>query len=408
MTEANKKYRFETLQLHVGQEQADPATDSRAVPIYATTSYVFHNFDHAEARFGLADPGNIYGRLTNSTQGVFEDRIAALEGGTAGIAVASGAAAVEYAVRNITQSGDHIVSSKNIYGGTFNLLKHTLPRDGITTTFVDPEVPQNFEDAIQENTKLVYFETFGTPYLFRPLEHGADVVVESATKFIGGHGTTLGGVVVEGGNFNWAEVPGKFPTLTEPDPSYHGLNFYEALGGAAFVTRIRAILLRDTGATLSPFAAFLLLQGTETLSLRVERHVQNALKVVEYLQTVPEVESVSHPSIEGRRDHELYKKYFPNGAGSIFTFDIKGGKDAARVFIDNLHLFSLLANVADVKSLVIHPASTTHSQETLEELEDQGIHQGTIRLSIGTENIEDILDDLKGGFEALRASGLAK
>ena len=408
MTEANKKYRFETLQLHVGQEQADPATDSRAVPIYATTSYVFHNFDHAEARFGLADPGNIYGRLTNSTQGVFEDRIAALEGGTAGIAVASGAAAVEYAVRNITQSGDHIVSSKNIYGGTFNLLKHTLPRDGITTTFVDPEVPQNFEDAIQENTKLVYFETFGTPYLFRPLEHGADVVVESATKFIGGHGTTLGGVVVEGGNFNWAEVPGKFPTLTEPDPSYHGLNFYEALGGAAFVTRIRAILLRDTGATLSPFAAFLLLQGTETLSLRVERHVQNALKVVEYLQTVPEVESVSHPSIEGRRDHELYKKYFPDGAGSIFTFDIKGGKDAARVFIDNLHLFSLLANVADVKSLVIHPASTTHSQETLEELEDQGIHQGTIRLSIGTENIEDILDDLKGGFEALRASGLAK
>ena len=408
MTEANKKYRFETLQLHVGQEQADPATDSRAVPIYATTSYVFHNFDHAEARFGLADPGNIYGRLTNSTQGVFEDRIAALEGGTAGIAVASGAAAVEYAVRNITQSGDHIVSSKNIYGGTFNLLKHTLPRDGITTTFVDPEVPQNFEDAIQENTKLVYFNTFATPYLFRPLEHGADVVVESATKFIGGHGTTLGGVVVEGGNFNWAEVPGKFPTLTEPDPSYHGLNFYEALGGAAFVTRIRAILLRDTGATLSPFAAFLLLQGTETLSLRVERHVQNALKVVEYLQTVPEVESVSHPSIEGRRDHELYKKYFPDGAGSIFTFDIKGGKDAARVFIDNLHLFSLLANVADVKSLVIHPASTTHSQETLEELEDQGIHQGTIRLSIGTENIEDILDDLKGGFEALRASGLAK
>ena len=322
MTEANKKYRFETLQLHVGQEQADPATDSRAVPIYATTSYVFHNFDHAEARFGLADPGHIYGRLTNSTQGVFN--------------------------------------------------------------------------------------TFATPYLFRPLEHGADVVVESATKFIGGHGTTLGGVVVEGGNFNWAEVPGKFPTLTEPDPSYHGLNFYEALGGAAFVTRIRAILLRDTGATLSPFAAFLLLQGTETLSLRVERHVQNALKVVEYLQTVPEVESVSHPSIEGRRDHELYKKYFPNGAGSIFTFDIKGGKDAARVFIDNLHLFSLLANVADVKSLVIHPASTTHSQETLEELEDQGIHQGTIRLSIGTENIEDILDDLKGGFEALRASGLAK
>jgi OAH_OAS_sulfhy: O-acetylhomoserine aminocarboxypropyltransferase/cysteine synthase len=329
---ANKNYRFETLQLHVGQEQADPATDSRAVPIYQTTSYVFHNFDHAEARFGLADPGNIYGRLTNSTQGVFEDRIAALEGGTAGLAVASGAAAVEYAVRNITQSGDHIVAAKNVYGGTFNLLRHTLPRDGITTTFVSAENPQEFEDAIQENTKLVYFETFGnpnadlpdfeaitaiahkhhlpvivdntfaSPYLFRPLEHGADVVVESATKFIGGHGTTLGGVIVEGGKFNWAEVPGKFPTLTEPDPSYHGLNFYEALGGAAFVTRVRAILLRDTGATLSPFAAFLLLQGTETLSLRVERHVQNALKVVEYLQTVPEVESVSHPSIEGRKD----------------------------------------------------------------------------------------------------------
>ncbi|MCH4209958.1 O-acetylhomoserine aminocarboxypropyltransferase/cysteine synthase family protein [Bifidobacterium sp.] len=438
MSENNHQYRFETLQLHVGQEEADAVTDSRAVPIYATTSYVFHDFDHAEARFGLADPGNIYGRLTNTTQGIFEDRIAALEGGTAGLAVASGAAAVEYAVRNITQSGDHLVSSKNIYGGTYNLFRHTLPRDGITTTFVDPEVPQNFEDAIQENTKLVYFETFGnpnadlpdfeaiaeiahrhhlpvivdntfaTPYLFRPLEHGADVVVESATKFIGGHGTTLGGVVVEGGTFNWAEVPGKFPTLTEPDPSYHGLNFYEALGGAAYVTRIRAILLRDTGATISPFAAFLLLQGTETLSLRVERHVENALKVVKYLQTVPEVESISHPSIEGRRDHELYLKYFPNGAGSIFTFEIKGGKDAARVFINNLHLFSLLANVADVKSLVIHPASTTHSQESPEELEDQGIHAGTIRLSIGTENIEDIIEDLKGGFEALRESGLAK
>ncbi|MFT8592788.1 MAG: O-acetylhomoserine aminocarboxypropyltransferase/cysteine synthase family protein [Bifidobacterium sp.] len=435
---ADKKYRFETLQLHVGQEESDPATDSRAVPIYATTSYVFHNFDHAEARFGLQDPGNIYGRLTNSTQGVFEDRIAALEGGTAGLAVASGAAAVEYAVRNITQSGDHIVSSKNIYGGTYNLFKHTLIRDGISTTFVDPEDAKNFEDAIQENTKLVYFETFGnpnadlpdfeaisaiahrhhlpvivdntfaTPYLFRPLEHGADVVVESATKFIGGHGTTLGGVVVEGGKFDWNEVPGKFPTLTEADPSYHGLNFFEALGPAAFVTRIRAILLRDTGATLSPFAAFLLLQGTETLSLRVERHVENALKVVEYLQTVPEVEAVRHPSIPGRRDHELYQRYFPNGAGSIFTFDVKGGKDAARVFIDNLHLFSLLANVADVKSLVIHPASTTHSQETTEELEDQGIHPGTIRLSIGTENIDDILDDLRGGFAALKESGLAE
>ncbi|KJY50286.1 O-acetylhomoserine aminocarboxypropyltransferase/cysteine synthase family protein [Bifidobacterium mellis] len=439
MTDQNThKYHFETLQLHVGQEQADPATDSRAVPIYATTSYVFHDFDHAEARFALKDPGNIYGRLTNSTQGVFEDRIAALENGTAGLAVASGAAAVEYAFRNITQTGDHIVSSKNIYGGTFNLLKHTLPRDGVETTFVDPSDPSNFESAIQENTKLVFFETFGnpnadlpdfeaiskiahdhnlpvivdntfaTPYLFRPLEHGADIVVESATKFIGGHGTTLGGVVVEGGQFDWAAVPGKFPTLTEPDPSYHGLRFYQDLGAAAFVTRIRAILLRDTGAVISPFAAFLLLQGTETLSLRVERHVENALKVVDYLQTVPEVESVSHPAIEGRPDHELYERYFPNGAGSIFTFDLKGGKDAARVFINNLHLFSLLANVADVKSLAIHPASTTHSQETPEELEDQAIHPGTIRLSIGTENIEDILDDLKGAFQALKGSGLAK
>ena len=431
-------YKFETLQLHVGQEQADPATDSRAVPIYQTTSYVFRNSQHAADRFGLADAGNIYGRLTNSTQDVFEKRIAALEGGVAALATASGAAAITYTIEALAQAGDHIVAQKTIYGGSYNLLEHTLTQFGVTTTFVDAHDLEEVENAIQPNTKAVYLETlgnpnsdipdidaiaaiahkhglplvidntFGTPYLIRPIEHGADIVVHSATKFIGGHGTTLGGVVVEGGNFNWAEVPGKFPTLTEPDPSYHGLNFYEALGGAAFVTRIRAILLRDTGATLSPFAAFLLLQGTETLSLRVERHVQNALKVVEYLQTVPEVESVSHPSIEGRRDHELYKKYFPNGAGSIFTFDIKGGKDAARVFIDNLHLFSLLANVADVKSLVIHPASTTHSQETLEELEDQGIHQGTIRLSIGTENIEDILDDLKGGFEALRASGLAK
>ena len=438
MAEKNNHYRFETLQLHVGPEEADPATDSRAVPIYATTSYVFHDFDHAEARFGLQDPGNIYGRLTNTTEGVFEDRIAALEGGTAGLAVASGAAAVEYAVRNITQTGDHIVASKHIYGGTFNLLRHTLPRDGVNTTFVEPSDPKNFEDAIQENTKLVYIETFGnpnadladieaiadiahkhnlplvvdntfaTPYLFRPLEHGADIVVESATKFIGGHGTTLGGVIVEGGKFDWAAVPGKFPTLTEPDPSYHNLNFYEALGPVAFVTRARAILLRDTGATLSPFAAFLLLQGTETLSLRVERHVQNALKVVEYLQTVPEVESVSHPAVPGRPDHDLYAKYFPNGGGSIFTFDIKGGKDAARVFINNLHLFSLLANVGDAKSLVVHPASTTHSQESPEELEDQGIHQGTIRLSIGLENIDDIIEDLEGGFKALRESGLAK
>jgi O-acetylhomoserine (thiol)-lyase len=433
VSETNQ-YHFETLQLHVGQEQADPATDSRAVPIYATSSYVFHDFDHAAARFGLADPGNIYGRLTNSTQGVFEDRIAALEAGTAALAVASGAAAVEYAVRNITQSGDHIVSAKTIYGGTFNLFKHTLPRDGIATTFVDPSDPKNFEDAIQENTKLVYFETFGnpnadlvdfeavadiahrhhlpvivdntfaTPYLFRPLEHGADVVVESATKFIGGHGTTLGGVVIEGGTFDWAEVPGKFPTLTEADPSYHGLNFYGALGPTAYVTRIRAILLRDTGATISPFAAFLLLQGTETLSLRVERHVENALKVIDYLKTVPEVDSISHPSIEGRSDHELYQRYFPKGGGSIFTFEIKGGKAAARVFINNLHLFSLLANVADVKSLVIHPASTTHSQESPEELEDQGIHEGTIRLSIGTEHIDDIIADLTAGFEAVRAA----
>mgnify|MGYP000671180365 CR=1 FL=1 len=376
---ANKNYRFETLQLHVGQEQADPATDSRAVPIYQTTSYVFHNFDHAEARFGLADPGNIYGRLTNSTQSVFEDRIAALEGGTAGLAVASGAAAVEYAVRNITQSGDHIVAAKNVYGGTFNLLRHTLPRDGITTTFVSAENPQEFETPSRRTPSSSTSRPSETrrrpsglrghhrhraqappagdrgqhlriPVPVPPAGACADVVVESATKFIGGHGTTLGGVIVEGGKFNWAEIPGKFPTLTEPDPSYHGLNFYEALGGSAFVTRVRAILLRDTGATLSPFAAFLLLQGTETLSLRVERHVQNALKVIDYLKTVPEVESISHPSIEGRKDNDLYKKYFPNGGGSIFTFDIKGGKDAARVFIDNLHLFSLLANVADAKS----------------------------------------------------------
>ena len=430
MAEKNNHYRFETLQLHVGQEEADPATDSRAVPIYATTSYVFHNFDHAEARFGLQDPGNIYGRLTNTTEGVFEDRIAALEGGTAGLAVASGAAAVEYAVRNITQTGDHIVASKHIYGGTFNLLRHTLPRDGVTTTFVEPSDPKNFEDAIQDNTKLVYIETFGnpnadladieaiadiahkhnlplvvdntfaTPYLFRPLEHGADIVVESATKFIGGHGTTLGGVIVEGGKFDWAAVPGKFPTLTEPDPSYHNLNFYEALGPVAFVTRARAILLRDTGATLSPFAAFLLLQGTETLSLRVERHVQNALKVVEYLQTVPEVESVSHPAVPGRADHDLYEKYFPNGGGSIFTFDIKGGQPEAFKFIDNLKIFSDLANVADVKSLVIHPATTTHAELSEKELEEQNIRPSTIRLSIGTENVQDLIEDLDQAFKA--------
>ena len=435
---SENKLHFETLQLHVGQEEADPATGARAVPIYQTTSYVFNNSAHAAARFGLTDAGNIYGRLTNPTEDVLEKRIAALEGGVAGLAVASGAAAISYTIQALAQNGGHVVAQKTIYGGSYNLLEHTLPNFGITATFVDAHNLKEIEDAIQENTRLVYLETlgnpnsdipdldaiaeiahkhglpvvvdntFGTPYLIRPIEHGADIVVHSATKFIGGHGTTLGGVIVEGGKFNWAEIPGKFPTLTEPDPSYHGLNFYEALGGAAFVTRVRAILLRDTGATLSPFAAFLLLQGTETLSLRVERHVQNALKVIDYLKTVPEVESISHPSIEGRKDNDLYKKYFPNGGGSIFTFDIKGGKDAARVFIDNLHLFSLLANVADAKSLVIHPASTTHSQETLEELEDQGIHQGTIRLSIGTENIEDILDDLKGGFEALRASGLAK
>ena len=431
MAENNKKYRFETLQLHVGQEQADPATDSRAVPIYQTTSYVFHNFDHAEARFGLADPGNIYGRLTNSTQGVFEDRIAALEGGTAGLAVASGAAAVEYAVRNITQSGDHIVAAKNVYGGTFNLLRHTLPRDGITTTFVSAENPQEFEDAIQENTKLVYFETFGnpnadlpdfeaitaiahkhhlpvivdntfaSPYLFRPLEHGADVVVESATKFIGGHGTTLGGIIVDSGKFDW-KASGKFGNIADPNPSYHGVSFADAAGPAAFVTYIRAILLRDTGATISPFNAFLLLQGTETLSLRIERHVENTKKVVEFLANHPQVEKVNHPSLPDHPDHALYEKYFPNGGASIFTFNIKGGREEAFKFIDNLKIFSLLANVADVKSLVIHPASTTHSQLNDQELAEQQIYQNTIRLSIGTEHIDDIIADLEAGFAAVR------
>ena len=427
---ANKNYRFETLQLHVGQEQADPATDSRAVPIYQTTSYVFHNFDHAEARFGLADPGNIYGRLTNSTQGVFEDRIAALEGGTAGLAVASGAAAVEYAVRNITQSGDHIVAAKNVYGGTFNLLRHTLPRDGITTTFVSAENPQEFEDAIQENTKLVYFETFGnpnadlpdfeaitaiahkhhlpvivdntfaSPYLFRPLEHGADVVVESATKFIGGHGTSLGGVIVDGGNFDW-KASGKYPQLADPNPSYHGISFVDAVGAAAFATYIRAILLRDEGACISPFNAFLLLQGTETLSLRVDRHVENTKKVVEFLTGDTHVAKVNHPSLPEHPDHELYKQYFPNGGASIFTFEIKGGQEAAWKFIDHLQVFSLLANVADVKSLVVHPATTTHSQLSAEELAEQNITSSTIRLSIGTENAEDIIWDLKQAFAAL-------
>ena len=432
----SKKYAFETLQLHVGQEQADPATDSRAVPIYQTTSYVFHNSDHAQARFGLADAGNIYGRLTNSTQDVFEKRIAALEGGVAALATASGAAALAYTFQALAKAGDHIVSAKTIYGGTYNYLEHTFPEHGVKTTFVDPDDLQNFEDAIQDNTKLIFFETLGnpnsnlvdiealakiahkhgiplvadstfaTPYLLRPIEYGVDIVVHSATKFIGGHGTTLGGIIVDSGNFDW-KASGRYPNIAAPNPSYHGVSFADAAGPAAFVTYIRAILLRDTGATISPFNAFLLLQGTETLSLRVERHVENALKVIDYLKTVPEVESISHPSIEGRPDHDLYEKYFPNGAGSIFTFDIRGGKDAARVFIDNLHLFSLLANVADAKSLVIHPASTTHSQESETELEDQGIHQGTIRLSIGTEYIDDIIDDLKGGFEAVRASGFA-
>ena len=427
---ANKNYRFETLQLHVGQEQADPATDSRAVPIYQTTSYVFHNFDHAEARFGLADPGNIYGRLTNSTQGVFEDRIAALEGGTAGLAVASGAAAVEYAVRNITQSGDHIVAAKNVYGGTFNLLRHTLPRDGITTTFVSAENPQEFEDAIQENTKLVYFETFGnpnadlpdfeaitaiahkhhlpvivdntfaSPYLFRPLEHGADVVVESATKFIGGHGTSLGGVIVDGGNFDW-KASGKYAQIAEPNPSYHGVSFAEAAGPAAFATYVRAILLRDEGACISPFNAWVLLQGTETLSLRVDRHVENTKKVVEFLAGDCHVAKVNHPSLSEHPDHELYQKYFPRGGASIFTFEIKGGQEAAWKFIDHLQVFSLLANVADVKSLVVHPATTTHSQLSAEELAEQNITPSTIRLSIGTENAEDIIWDLKQAFAAL-------
>ena len=432
MAENNKKYRFETLQLHVGQEQADPATDSRAVPIYQTTSYVFHNFDHAEARFGLADPGNIYGRLTNSTQGVFEDRIAALEGGTAGLAVASGAAAVEYAVRNITQSGDHIVAAKNVYGGTFNLLRHTLPRDGITTTFVSAENPQEFEDAIQENTKLVYFETFGnpnadlpdfeaitaiahkhhlpvivdntfaSPYLFRPLEHGADVVVESATKFIGGHGTAMGGVITDAGTFDWAANADKFPGVAKPNPSYHGVVFTEAAGPAAYITKARATLLRDQGATLSPFNAWLLLLGLETLSLRVDRHVENALKVVEFLNSHPQVASVNHPALATGRAKELYDEYYPNGAGSIFTFDVKGTADDARKFTESLSLFSLLANVADVKSLVIHPASTTHSQLTEDELLAAGIKPTTVRLSIGTENIDDIIADLTAGFEAIK------
>jgi len=423
-------YRFETLQLHVGQEQADPATDSRAVPIYQTTSYVFHNSKHAADRFGLADAGNIYGRLTNSTQEVFEKRIAALEGGSAALAIASGAAAISYTIEALAANGGHIVAQKTIYGGSYNLLAHTLPQYGIETSFVNIHDLQEVEDAIKDNTRAIYVETlgnpnsdipdldavadlahkyglpvvvdntFGTPYLIRPIEHGADIVVHSATKFIGGHGTTLGGVIVESGRFDWRKS-GKYPNIAEPNPSYHGVSFYDAVGPAAFVTYIRAILLRDTGATISPFNAFLLLQGTETLSLRLDRHSENTRKVVEYLSKHPLVEKVNHPSIDGHPDHELYKKYFPNGGASIFTFEIKGGQEEAWKFIDNLKIFSLLANVADVKSLVIHPASTTHSQLSEEELLDQGIKPNTIRLSIGTEHIDDIIADLENGFKAL-------
>ena len=424
-------YKFETLQLHVGQEQPDPASDARAVPIYQTTSYVFKNSDHAQARFGLADAGNIYGRLTNSTQGVFEDRIAALEGGSAGLAVASGAAALSYTFQALAQAGDHIVAAKTIYGGTYNYLEHTFPQHGVTTTFVDPDDPANFEAAIQENTKAVFIETLGnpnsniidiqavadiahkhniplvvddtftTPYLIRPFEYGADIVAFSATKFVGGHGTTLGGVIVESGKFDW-KASGKFPQIADPNPSYHGISFADAVGPAAFVTYIRAIILRDTGATLSPFNAFLLLQGTETLSLRVERHVENAKKVIEYLNNHPLVEKINHPSLDSRYS-ELYNKYFPNGAGSIFTFDIKGGEKEAKKFIDSLQIFSILANVADVKSLVIHPATTTHSQLSPEELEEQNIHSNTIRLSIGTEHIDDIIANLNQAFNAVEA-----
>lgn len=414
---------FETKQLHIGQEEADPATDSRAVPIYQTTSYVFKNSAHAAARFGLADAGNIYGRLTNSTQDVFERRVAALEGGVAALAVASGAAAIAYTFQNLAGAGDNIVSSKTIYGGTYNLLAHTLPQYGIDTTFVDIHNLDEVKAAVKPNTKAIFLETLGnpnsdiadidaiaeiahenkiplvidstfaTPYLLRPIEHGADIVVHSATKFIGGHGTTLGGIIVDSGKFDW-EASGKFPSITEPNPSYHGISFTKAVGAAAFVTKIRAILLRDTGATISPFNAFLLLQGLETLSLRVERHVDNALKVVEFLKNHPAVENVNHPSLPDHPDHALYEKYFPNGAGSIFTFEVKGGAKEAQEFIDRLQIFSLLANVADVKSLVIHPASTTHSQLTEEELIDQGIKPNTVRLSIGTESIKDILADL--------------
>ena len=431
LTRDQRNFKFETLELHVGQEQADPTTDARAVPIYQTSSYVFRNCDHAAARFGLSDAGNIYGRLTNPTEDVFEKRIAALEGGVAALAVASGAAAVTYTILNLAQNGDNIVSAKNIYGGSFNLFEHTLPQYGIETNFVDIFNEEEVESAINEKTKALYIETLGnpnsdvvdiesvakiahkhkiplvvdntfaTPYLVRPIEYGADIVVHSATKFIGGHGTSIGGVIVDGGKFDW-EASGKFDSLTKPNPSYHGISFTQACGPAAFVTKVRAILLRDTGGTVSPFNAFLFLQGLETLSLRVERHTYNALKVVEYLNNHPQVESVSHPSVsKDPKQQELYKKYFPNGGGSIFTFDIKGDAQKAKDFIDNLELFSLLANVADVKSLVIHPATTTHSQCTEEELLDQGIRPNTIRLSIGCENIDDIIQDLDEAFKAI-------
>ncbi len=423
---------FETRQLHIGQEQADPVTDARAVPIYATTSYVFHDSQHAADRFGLRDAGNIYGRLTNPTQSVFETRIASLEGGSAALAVASGAAAISYTLQALARAGEHIVASKTIYGGTFNLLEHTLPQtSGITTTFVDPDVEGSFEAALRDNTKAIFIETLGnpnsnlvdieeiakiahahgiplvvdstfaTPYLVRPIEYGADIVVHSATKFIGGHGTAIGGVIVEGGKFDW-KASGKYPWISEPNPSYHGISFYDAVGPAAFATYIRAILLRDTGATLSPFHAFLFLQGLETLSLRVERHVENALKIVDYLAKHPQVEAVHHPSLPSEPSHALYQKYFPHGGGSIFTFEIKGDSETAQKFIDNLAIFSLLANVADVKSLVIHPYTTTHSQLTDEELLDQGIRPNTIRLSIGTENVKDLIAALDAAFEAVR------
>ena len=427
---SKKNYHFETLQLHVGQEQADPATDARAVPIYQTTSYVFHNSQHAADRFGLRDAGNIYGRLTNSTQGVFEDRVAALEGGVAGLAVASGAAAITYALQNIVQNGDHIVAADNLYGGSYNLITHTLATQGITNTIINVNDLEALEAAIKPNTKVVYAETFGnpnsdvlnlegvaavahkhgiplivdntfgTPYLIRPLEHGADIVVPSATKFLGGHGSSLGGVIVDGGKFDW-KANDKFPTLSKPDPSYHGIVFADAVGAAAYVTRIRAVMLRDTGAAISPFNAFILLQGVETLSLRVERHVENTLKVVDFLAKHPKVAKVNHPALESHPDHELYKKYFPNGGGSIFTFEIKGGQEEAWKFIDALQIFSLLANVADVKSLVIHPYTTTHSQLSPEELAEQHITPSTIRLSIGTEHIDDIIEDLSQAFDKI-------